>query len=59
MSDMSVNDSYRYLSDAIMAALDLHTSKKLVKIRADEKFREPWLTVKLRKYNHKCRKLCN
>ena len=57
--DMSVNESYEYLISVITNALDKIAPKKLIKLRIDEKFREPWMTVKLKKYNNKCRKLCN
>ena len=55
----SVSECYDYLIAVITDCMDKHAPKCLVKIRADEKFREPWLTVKLHKYNQKCRKLCN
>ena len=56
--DMDVNDSYSYLISVITKALNRYAPSCSVKIRIDEKFREPWLTVKLRKYNQKCRRLC-
>ena len=54
----SVNDSYEFLLNAITTVLDRHASVKLVKYYADEKFREPWLTVGLKKSAQKCRRLC-
>ena len=39
--------------------MDKHAPIKKLKIKADTPFREPWLTVKLKRYNQKCRKLCN
>ena len=58
-TNISVNDSYEYLSNTIENSLNKHAPKKTVKIRADERFMEPWLTVKIQKYNQKCRKLCD
>ena len=56
---MDVNESYGFLLKAIMQVIDRHAPCKVIKIRSCDKFIEPWLTVKLRKYNSKCRKLCN
>ena len=56
---LPVNKGYELLVKKITDALDRHAPKKLVKIRYDKKFNEPWLSVKLLKYNQKCRKLCN
>ena len=59
IANMSVDESYAYLISVITDVMNVHAPKKCVKIRIDDQFREPWLTVKLKKYNQKCRKLCN
>ena len=56
--NMSSSDGYKYLVTIITEALDLFVPKKTIYLHADEKFREPWLTVNLMKYNQKCKKLC-
>ena len=56
--DMSTDTSYEYLTSTITAVLDRHSPKKVIKIHADERFVEPWLTVSIKKCNQKCRKLC-
>ena len=56
---MEVNDSYKYLSDAIQTALDEYAPLKKVKINPDERFHEPWLSVTIKRCNQKSRKLCN
>ena len=53
---LNVNE---YLNGIVIDALDRYARKKQVKIRSDKHFREGWLTVKLKKYNNKCCKLCN
>ena len=55
---MTVDESYSFLTESITHVLDRISPRKIIKIRACDKFREPWLTVQLRKYNTKCRKLC-
>ena len=57
--EIDVNDGYNFLISAITKVLDIHVPKKLIKIRECDKFREPWMTVKIRNYNARCRKLCN
>ena len=57
--EIDVNDGYNFLISPITKVLDIHVPKKLIKIRECDKFREPWMTVKIRKYNARCRKLCN
>ena len=59
INDMIVNDSYVYLVNTITEYLDEVAPKKIVKVRTDEQFREPWVTVNLKKCDNKCRKLCN
>ena len=56
---MEVNNSYKFLISTITEALDMYASIKTIKIRNDDRFREGWLTVSLRKHNQKSRKLCN
>ena len=57
--DCSVDQSYDFLLDVITKLLDKFAPKKIIQIKACDKFREPWLTVRLRKYNVKSQKLCN
>ena len=57
--NLDVNAGYEFLVSAITEALDKHAPKRTIILRSDEKFREPWLTIKLKKYNQKCHKLCN
>ena len=54
-----MDESYQYLINVINEKLDLYAPKKCITITHDERFREAWLTVKLKIYNQKCRKLCN
>ena len=56
--DMSVDGAYSYLVNTIMETLDVYAPRKQIKIRACDKFHEPWMTVKIKKFNQKCRKLC-
>ena len=42
----------------ITNVLDKYAPIKYIQIRQDDKFREPWLTVQITKYNQKARKLC-
>ena len=58
MSYMDVNDGYAYINTAIENCMNKYAPKKVVQIRCDEKFHEPWLTVRLMKYNEKSRRLC-
>ena len=58
IESMSTNRAYEYLINVITETLDYFAPKKIVKLSVDEKFREPWLTVQLMKYNRKCKKLC-
>ena len=39
--------------------MDRYAPVKHIKIGVCDKFREPWVTVKLKKYDSKCRRLCN
>ena len=57
--EMSCADAYGALNDAILKAFDQFAPVKVTKICPDEKFQEPWLTVRIKKYNTKCRSLCN
>ena len=59
MHDLSVDDSYAYLVNSITNSLDRHAPKKLIRVKACDRFREPWMTVQLKKYHAKCRKLCD
>ena len=59
VTNLSVNDGYKFLLCKITEALDAYAPKKTIKVRVDEKFREPWLTVNIEKCNRKCQKLCN
>ena len=54
----SVDDSYNYLSNTITDVLNVYALVKCVKISLDEKFREPWMTVSIKRSSQKCRKLC-
>ena len=56
---LTVDKSYLYLNTVITKALDDCIPKKLVKIKGDDKFNEPWLTVGIKKCNSKSRHLCN
>ena len=57
LTDLDVDESYELLTNTITHAMDMHAPKKIVKIRVDEKFREPWLTVKLKKTKFKMQKI--
>ena len=59
VNDMGINEGYEYLVKVISRVMDQHAPKKVIKMHADQQFREAWLTVQLKKYNAKCRKLCN
>ena len=56
---LSVDDGYEYLINVITETLDIHAPKKLIKLKSCDKFREPWMNVRLKRYNAKCHKLCN
>ena len=58
MHDMNINDSMTFLHDRITDTLDTFAPKEFKKVNYKQVFREPWMTVKLCKYNQKCRKLC-
>ena len=47
------------MMSVITAAMDLFAHKKEIQLKCDEKFREPWLTVSMKRCNQKCRKLCD
>ena len=55
--DLPVNAGYEYLIKTITDVLDTFAPKKVIKIHHDQKFREGWLTVKMKKYNNKSRRL--
>ena len=59
LDGLNVHQSYDKLIAVINSSLDRHAPVKYVKIKADEHFREAWLTVSLKKCNVKCRKLCD
>ena len=56
--DVSVDDCYMYLVDAIEQQLNEHAPKRVVKIRPDERFVEPWISVSIKRCNRKSRHLC-
>ena len=59
MFSLDLNTMYDYLIDKITNELDVHAPKKVVRITSRESFSQPWMHVKLLKYNSKCRKLYN
>ena len=59
MYNLDVNDGYEYVITSIEAKLDEFAPVKHIVIKPDHKFHEAWLTVKMKKYNNKCRKLCD
>ena len=56
---MSVDESYSYLITVITGVMDTYAPIKQIKIRACDKFREPWMSVRIKKSTLKARKLCN
>ena len=58
LSEIPVNTSYPYLVNVITKMLDKHAPIKKVIIKSSEKFREPWMTLSIKKCNQKSRKLC-
>ena len=59
VTELSVDNAYEYLVSVVTEALDRFAPKRVVKVSPDERFREAWMTVRLQKYNNKCRKLCD
>ena len=59
LNSLSVDQGYEYLINVITKAMNLYAPVKVVKVKRDDTFREGWLTVQLKKYNVKCRKLCD
>ena len=57
--DLTVNESYQYFANIIEGVLDTRAPLKCIVICNDDKFREPWITVSIKKCNRKCRVLCN
>ena len=57
MANMDVNQSYNYLVGTITGVLDALAPKKSILISKRRCFHEPWMTVKLCKWNSKCKKL--
>ena len=57
--DLSVDDSYNFLSNTISSVIEEFAPIKKVKIMPDQRFHEPWLTVSISKCNRKSRKLCS
>ena len=55
---LDTNKGYQYLIEVITKSMDKHAPKKRIKLRACDKFREPWMTVQIKRYNVKSRKLC-
>ena len=58
INDMNVDSSYEFLIQKIRDKLDKHAPIKKVVLTTDCHFREAWLTVRIKKCNVKCRKLC-
>ena len=56
---MEVNESYCFLVNTITSVLDKIAPLKKIKVKWDDAFNEGWLSVKLKRYNVKCRKLCS
>ena len=54
LNTCGVNEGYSILDELIRHTLSLHQ-----KIKSDDRFLEPWLTVSIKKCNLKCKKLCN
>ena len=48
INPLDVNDSYSYLLEVITKSLDLYAPKRVIQLKADDRFREAWLTVKLK-----------
>ena len=59
MRSMTTNDVYNFFITKTTEVLDFHAPQKIIKLRMCDKFREPWLSVQIKKFNTKCRKLCN
>ena len=57
--ELDVNSAYKFLLDRITDAFDEFALLKRIKIKQCDLFREPWMSVNLRKYASKSRKLCN
>ena len=57
--DMNVVDSYKYLVEMITGYLDIVAPRKSIRLRVNEKFRDPWVTVALKKCDLRCKKLCS
>ena len=58
MHKMDVDNSTIFLHDCITSAIDAEAPKRQKKLSCKHIFRDPWMSVKLLKYNTKCRKLC-
>ena len=58
IGSMTIDNSYKFLIDSITSVMDKHAPKKIVKIINSEKFREPWMTVSIKRANAKARTLC-
>ena len=58
LDSMNVNESYNYLINVITNALDLHAPVREKKVSNRSSFVEPWMNVKILKYNRKSKKLC-
>ena len=56
--EMTVDSAYQFLINVIVNSLDKCAPRKTIKIRACDRFREPWMTVNIKRYNRKARKLC-
>ena len=58
MSSLNADNAYKLLINVITECLDKYVPKKLIKLRLCDKFREPWMSVKYKRFNLKSRKLC-
>ena len=54
---MNVDESYEFLINKILKYLDKHAPMKQIKIGKKSAFIEPWITVRILKYNTKCKRL--
>ena len=57
MRNMDTNQSYNYLIETITGVLDAVAPRKSILITKRHCFREPWMTVRICKWNSKCKKL--
>ena len=55
--DMPVNIAYEFVVNVISEFLDELAPRKFMVIPRKEHFKEPWMSVKICKYNSKCKQL--